>query len=74
MIVTAAYGIAYAPSPGEIFFVGMPGDVWWSIALFQVVCGCWVAALVRADARKAARRHASLRAYFDTRLGMYSPR
>lgn len=64
---TAAVG---APS----LFAGSPWDAWLAIALFNIASFAVVGAVKGHDGRVYERLMMSLRLYFDTRLGMYSPR
>ena len=64
---TAAVG---APS----LFDGSPWDAWLAIALFNIASFALVGAVKGHDGRVYERLMMSLRLYFDTRLGMYSPR
>lgn len=66
-VCTAASG---APS----FFVGSPWDAWLAIVLFNVASLALIGAVKQHDGRLFQRLMMSLRLYFDTRLGMYSPR
>lgn len=56
------------------FSSSMPGDVWGAMFAFQVLAFAWLAYVKTWDAKRFERDMTRLRAYYDTRLGMYSPR
>lgn len=66
-LCTAAAG---APS----LFMGSPWDAWLAIVLFNGASLILVGTVKKHDGRLFQRLMMSLRLYFDTRLGMYSPR
>ncbi len=63
-----------ATAAASSFFVAQPWDAWFELAVWQVLSFAWLAWVKRMDGRVFERQMARLRAYFDTRLGMYSPR
>ena len=65
--LTAAVG---AESP----LLGVPSDLWGALAAWQIVACALLIAIKAHDARRFEHAMVSLRAYFDTRLGMWSPR
>ena len=66
-LCTASAG---APS----LFIGSPWDAWLAIILFNVLSLILIGTVKSLDGRLYERMMTSLRLYFDTRLGMYSPR
>jgi hypothetical protein len=68
--VCALYG---GPSPPRLL-LRLPLHVWAVGLLFQAASFAWIGYLKGWDSRDYERTMSRLRAYFDTRLGMYSPR
>jgi hypothetical protein len=68
--VSALYG---GPSPPRLL-LRLPLHTWAVGLLFQAASFAWIGYLKGRDGREYERTMSRLRAYFDTRLGMYSPR
>jgi hypothetical protein len=66
--------VVSAAAGGPSLFTGIPWDAWLAVALWLLVSLLLLDRVKRHDGRRFLRMMTSLRAYFDTRLGMYSPK
>ena len=69
-----SHGIAGGAGAPSLFAGGLPGEVWGEIVAWHVLAYLVGWAIGAHDAKRLAHHMLSLRAYFDTRLGMWSPR
>jgi len=63
-----------SPRPLLLLATRVPPDAWAAAAALHCAAFLWAGVLKAWDARLYERNLARRRAFFDTRLGMYSPR